>query len=73
MDEPEEDIIAMPLAAPADAGEGVEAAGNAEMVEMTEDDILAALQSLENAGPRGDGRDDRPTHIPSALSVGALP
>ena len=30
------------------------------MVEMTEDDILAALQSLENAGPkdRGDGRDD---------------
>ena len=42
-------------------GEGVEAAaGNAEMVEMTEDDILAALQSLENAGPkdRGDGRDD---------------
>ena len=63
VDEPEEDIIAMPLAAPAadGAGEGVEAAvGNAEMVEMTEDDILAALQSLENAGPkdRGDGRDD---------------
>ena len=63
VDEPEEDIIAMPLAAPAadGAGEGVEAAaGNAEMVEMTEDDILAALQSLENDGPkdRGDGRDD---------------
>ena len=63
VDEPEEDIIAMPLAAPAadGAGEGVEAAaGNAEMVEMTEDDILAALQSLENVGPkdRGDGRDD---------------
>ncbi|MEL0150810.1 MAG: DNA-directed RNA polymerase subunit omega [Rhodobiaceae bacterium] len=61
VDEPEEDIIAMPLAAPEGAGEGVEAAaGNAEMVEMTEDDILAALQSLENAGPkdRGDGRDD---------------
>ncbi len=61
VDEPEEDIIAMPLAAPAPEGEGVEAAaGNAEMVEMTEDDILAALQSLENAGPkdRGDGRDD---------------
>ena len=61
VDEPEEDIIAMPLAAPAPEGEGVEAAaGNAEMVEMTEDDILAALQSLENAGPkdRGNGRDD---------------
>ena len=61
VDEPEEDIIAMPLAAPAADGEGVEAdAGNAEMVEMTEDDILAALQSLENVGPkdRGDGRDD---------------
>ena len=61
VDEPEEDIIAMPLVAPAPEGEGVEAAaGNAEMVEMTEDDILAALQSLENAGPkdRGDGRDD---------------
>ena len=62
VDEPEEDIIAMPLAAPAadGAGEGVEAAADAEMVEMTEDDILAALQSLENAGPkdRSDGRDD---------------
>ena len=60
VDEPEEDIIAMPLAAPASEGEGVEAAADAEMVEMTEDDILAALQSLENAGPkdRGDGRDD---------------
>ncbi|CAI8182951.1 MAG: DNA-directed RNA polymerase subunit omega [Alphaproteobacteria bacterium] len=60
VDEPEEDIIAMPLAAPTPEGEGVEAAADAEMVEMTEDDILAALQSLENAGPkdRGDGRDD---------------
>ena len=63
VDEPEEDIIAMPLAAPAadGAGERIEAAaGHAEMVEMTEDDILAALQSLENVGPkdRGDGRDD---------------
>ena len=60
VDEPEEDIIAMPLAAPAPEGEGVEATADAEMVEMTEDDILAALQSLENAGPkdRGDGRDD---------------
>ena len=60
VDEPEEDIIAMPLGAPAPEGEGVEAAADAEMVEMTEDDILAALQSLENAGPkdRSDGRDD---------------
>lgn len=60
VDEPEEDIIAMPLAAPTPEGQGVEAAPDAEMVEMTEDDILAALQSLENAGPkdRGDGRDD---------------
>ena len=60
VDEPEEDIIAMPLAAPAPEGEGVEATADAEMVEMTEDDILAALQSLENAGPkdRSDGRDD---------------
>ena len=60
VDEPEEDIIAMPLAAPAREGEGVEATADAEMVEMTEDDILAALQSLENAGPkdRSDGRDD---------------
>ena len=61
VDEPDDEIIAAPLAAPAPEGEGVEAAaGNAEMVEMTEDDILAALQSLENAGPkdRGDGRDD---------------
>jgi DNA-directed RNA polymerase subunit omega len=58
VDEPEEDIIAMPLAAP--AADGAEAPADAEMVEMTEDDILAALQSLENAGPkdRGDGRDD---------------
>ena len=60
VDEPEEDIIAKPLAAPAPEGEGVEATADAEMVEMTEDDILAALQSLENAGPkdRSDGRDD---------------
>ena len=61
VDEPDEDIIAPALAVPGPEGEGVEAAaGNAEMVEMTEDDILAALQSLENAGPkdRGDGRDD---------------
>ncbi|HAT08629.1 MAG TPA: DNA-directed RNA polymerase subunit omega [Rhodobiaceae bacterium] len=58
VDEPEEDIIAMPLTAP--AVDGGEVPADAEMVEMTEDDILSALQSLENAGPkdRGDGRDD---------------
>tara|TARA_B100001109_G_C18632169_1_gene366577 strand:- start:196 stop:600 length:405 start_codon:yes stop_codon:yes gene_type:complete len=57
VDEPEEDIIAMPLTAP--TADGDEASADAEMVEMTEDDILSALQSLENAGPkdRGDGRD----------------
>ena len=57
VDEPEEDIIAMPLTAP--AVDGGEVPADAEMVEMTEDDILSALQSLENAGPkdRGDGRD----------------
>ena len=58
IDEPDEDIIAAPLAAP--AADGVEAPAGNEMVEMSEDDILAALQSLENAGPkdRSDGRDD---------------
>ncbi|MCH1542028.1 MAG: DNA-directed RNA polymerase subunit omega [Alphaproteobacteria bacterium] len=58
IDEPEEEMLMTPLAAP--SGDGVEAAAADEMVEMSEDDILAALQSLENAGPkdRGDGRDD---------------
>ena len=57
IDEPEEEMLMTPLAAP--SADGVEAAAD-EMVEMSEDDILAALQSLENAGPkdRGDGRDD---------------
>lgn len=50
VDEPEEDIIAAPLMAPQQIG-GSETAGD-EMVEMTEDDILAALQSLENVGSK---------------------
>lgn len=58
IDEPEEEMLMTPLAAP--SADGLEAAAPDEMVEMSEDDILAALQSLENAGPkdRGDGRDD---------------
>ena len=58
IDEPEEEMLMTPLAAP--SADGVEAAAPDEMVERSEDDILAALQSLENAGPkdRGDGRDD---------------
>lgn len=58
IDEPEEEMLMTPLAAP--SADGAEAAAPGEMVEMSEDDILAALQSLENAGPkdRGDGRDD---------------
>ena len=58
IDEPEEEMLMTPLAGP--SADGVEAAAPDEMVEMSEDDILAALQSLENAGPkdRGDGRDD---------------
>lgn len=58
IDEPEEEMLMTPLAAP--SADGGEAAAPDEMVEMSEDDILAALQSLENAGPkdRGDGRDD---------------
>ena len=58
IDEPEEEMLMTSLAAP--SADGVEAAAPDEMVEMSEDDILAALQSLENAGPkdRGDGRDD---------------
>ena len=58
VDEPEEEMLMTPLAAP--RADGAEAAAADELVEMSEDDILAALQSLENAGPkdRGDGRDD---------------
>lgn len=58
IDEPEEEMLLTPLPAPtAEDGSAPEAD---EMVEMSEDDILAALQSLESAGPkdRGDGRDD---------------
>ena len=58
VDEPEEEMLMTPLAAP--RADGAEAAAADELVEMSEDDILAALQSLENAGPkdRGDGRDN---------------
>ncbi len=58
IDEPEEEMLLTPLPAP-NAEDG-SAPGADEMVEMSEDDILAALQSLESAGPkdRGDGRDD---------------
>lgn len=51
VDEPEEEFIATPLAAPTsgDAGE------SEEMVEMSEDDILAALQSLEAVGSKDKG------------------
>lgn len=54
VDEPEDDIIVAPALPHADAA----AAPSEEMVEMSEDDILAALQSLEAAGPKdkGDGR-----------------
>jgi len=58
IDEPEEEMLLTPLPAP-NAEDG-SAPGADEMVEMSEDDILAALQSLESVGPkdRGDGRDD---------------
>lgn len=52
IDEPDEDIIAAPLAAPAAMGD---AALAEEMVEMSEDDILAALQSLEAVGSKDKG------------------
>lgn len=53
VDEPEEDFIAAaPLAAP-QMGDG--AAPAEEMVEMSEDDILAALQSLEAVGSKDKG------------------
>ncbi|NCF79782.1 MAG: DNA-directed RNA polymerase subunit omega [Alphaproteobacteria bacterium] len=44
IDEPEEEMLMTPLAAP--SADGAEAAAPGEMVEMSEDDILAALQSL---------------------------
>ena len=53
VDEPEEDFVAAaPLAAP-QMGDG--AAPSEEMVEMSEDDILAALQSLEAVGSKDKG------------------
>ena len=53
VDEPEEDFVAAaPLAAP-QMGDG--AAPAEEMVEMSEDDILAALQSLEAVGSKDKG------------------
>lgn len=55
VDEPDEDIIAAPLAAPVEAGEDAAAAPAEEMVEMSEDDILAALQSLEAVGSKDKG------------------
>ena len=57
VDEPEEDFISAPqLGAPqmGDAGQ-MEAAPAEEMVEMSEDDILAALQSLEAVGSKDKG------------------
>jgi DNA-directed RNA polymerase subunit omega len=58
VDEPEEDIIAAPMLPHAAGAGAADAAPAEEMVEMSEDDILAALQSLEAAGPKdkGDGR-----------------
>ena len=55
VDEPEEDVIAVPMLPQNPAGE---AAAADDMVEMSEDDILAALQSLEAVGSKdkGDGR-----------------
>tara|TARA_B110000971_G_C20032716_1_gene512222 strand:- start:1497 stop:1895 length:399 start_codon:yes stop_codon:yes gene_type:complete len=54
IDEPDEEIIAAPMLGHVEAG----AEAGQPMVEMNEDDILAALQSLEAAGPKdkGDGR-----------------
>lgn len=52
VDEPEDDFIATPLAAPQMGDEGAPAE---EMVEMSEDDILAALQSLEAVGSKDKG------------------
>jgi DNA-directed RNA polymerase subunit omega len=61
IDEPDEDIIAAPRLGHVEAGAEAGAETAAEpMAEMSEDDILAALQSLEAAGPKdkGDGRGD---------------
>jgi DNA-directed RNA polymerase subunit omega len=51
VDEPEEDFISAPQLAAPQMGE----AASDEMVEMSEDDILAALQSLEAVGSKDKG------------------
>ena len=53
IDEPDEDVI-MPLAGPQTFGHEESPAEN--MAEMSEDDILAALQSMEAATPKDSGR-----------------
>ena len=61
IDEPDEDIIAAPRLGHVESGAEAGAETAAEpMAEMSEDDILAALQSLEAAAPKdkGDGRGD---------------
>jgi DNA-directed RNA polymerase subunit omega len=61
IDEPDEDIISAPRLGHVEAGAEAGAETAAEPIaEMSEDDILAALQSLEAAGPKdkGDGRGD---------------
>jgi DNA-directed RNA polymerase subunit omega len=52
VDEPEEDVVA-PVAAPSDDANS----SQEEMTTMSEDDILTALQALENMAPkeRSDG------------------
>lgn len=57
IDEPDEDAL-LPLAATAFAPTTQSEAEAEPMAEMSEDDILAALQSLEASAPkdRGDGR-----------------
>ena len=52
VDEPEEDVVA-PAAAPSDAANS----SSEEMTTMSEDDILSALQALEDMAPkeRSDG------------------
>lgn len=53
VDEPEEDFISAPQLGAPQVGDG--AAPAEEMVEMSEDDILAALQSLEAVGSKDKG------------------
>jgi DNA-directed RNA polymerase subunit omega len=53
VDEPDEEII-VPLAAPDVFGQSVEP--SEAMPEMSEDDILSALKSLEAATPKDSGR-----------------